>query len=244
VVVDQHGTPTWSKDLAEFIFSVIKKEPQLGGGAYGTYHFSGEGETTWYDFAREIYSLGRENGIVQSECEINPFTTEQYPTRSKRPQYSVLDKTKAKETFGITVPHWKESIEKFIAEIKPIVSRMRRWHELALEDFDSAQYMFEGNRYGYVYFMCQQAIEKELKAFIEVKKVPPKIHNLLILSQQAGIILNEPEQNLLIQLTKEYTRARYPDVQRTTYTKKITESVLFQTEEFLCRLRKNPMLLI
>jgi dTDP-4-dehydrorhamnose reductase len=118
VVADRHGTPTWTMDLAEFIFTVIKKGPQLGGGACGTYHFSGEGETTWYDFAREIYALGREHGIVQSECEINPLTTEQYPTTSKRPQYSVLDKTKAKETFGITVPHWKESIEKFVTEIK------------------------------------------------------------------------------------------------------------------------------
>lgn len=116
VVADQQGTPTWTKNLAGFIKTIISGSRQLAESTYGTYHYSGEGETSWYDFAEEIYALGRENGIVQRACEINP-----------------------------------------------ILKRMKRWHALALEDFDSAKYMFDGNRYGYVYFMCQQAVEKELK---------------------------------------------------------------------------------
>lgn len=103
VVCDQHGTPTSAHDLASAIIKILssgKQEP-------GVYHFTDEGETTWWEFTREIYTLhGAEPELV------TPITSEEYPTAAERPRYSVLDKKKIKETFKLEIPHWKESLLK------------------------------------------------------------------------------------------------------------------------------------
>lgn len=100
VVNDQTGTPTNANDLAEAIIQVILSEKQ----EYGIYHYSNEGETTWYVFAKKIFEI---NNIA---IELQPVTTADYPTPAKRPAYSVLDKGKIKNTFGITIPKWDESL--------------------------------------------------------------------------------------------------------------------------------------
>lgn len=102
VVFDQTGTPTYAGDLALALFSVIE------GGAYegneGVYHFSNEGVCSWYDFAREIATAtGR-------DCKIVPYHSSEFPSKVARPPYSVLDKTKIKTTFGIEIPHWRDSM--------------------------------------------------------------------------------------------------------------------------------------
>ncbi len=102
VVFDQTGTPTSAGDLALALFSVIE------GGAYegneGVYHFSNEGVCSWYDFAREIATAtGR-------DCKIVPCHSSEFPSKVARPPYSVLDKTKIKTTFGIEIPHWRDSM--------------------------------------------------------------------------------------------------------------------------------------
>jgi len=102
VVFDQTGTPTYAGDLALALFSVIE------GGAYegneGVYHFSNEGVCSWYDFAREIATAtGR-------DCKIVPCHSSEFPSKVARPPYSVLDKTKIKTTFGIEIPHWRDSM--------------------------------------------------------------------------------------------------------------------------------------
>lgn len=105
VVFDQIGTPTYARDLARAIYSILEK----GGGDPGIYHFSNEGVCSWYDFAKSIHRL---SGI--SGCRIDPLHTYEYPAKARRPSYSVLDKTKIKKTFGITIPHWEESLEECI----------------------------------------------------------------------------------------------------------------------------------
>ncbi|MDC1105757.1 dTDP-4-dehydrorhamnose reductase [Prolixibacteraceae bacterium] len=104
VVNDQFGTPTYVKDLALTIVSISNKLDTATTEKYGIYHFSNEGETTWCDFAHEIF---KNNGIT---CAIHPVSTEQFVRPAQRPKYAVLDKTKIKFTFGIKIPEWKSSL--------------------------------------------------------------------------------------------------------------------------------------
>jgi dTDP-4-dehydrorhamnose reductase len=113
VVDDQIGSPTWTRDLTGLISGIVKGKSE----AYGTYHLSGEGECSWYGFASEIYKIGREKGLIESECFINPCTSEEFPTPAKRPAYSLMSKEKVKSTFSYDLRHWKKSLELFIEGI-------------------------------------------------------------------------------------------------------------------------------
>ena len=107
VIFDQIGTPTYARDLAVAIFAAISK-----GVAPGIYHFSNEGVISWYDFTKAIHRIA---GI--STCHVRPLHTEEYPTPAARPHYSVLDKTKIKQTFGIEIPYWEESLKECIEKL-------------------------------------------------------------------------------------------------------------------------------
>ena len=108
VVFDQVGTPTYAGDLADAIARIIETG-QLG--KQGIYHFSNEGVCSWYDFAREICELSG------NTCDIRPCHSDEFPSKVKRPHFSVLDKTKIKDTFGIEIPYWKDSLKKCIREL-------------------------------------------------------------------------------------------------------------------------------
>lgn len=103
VVFDQVGTPTYAGDLALAIFSIIEGEQYTGNE--GIYHFSNEGVCSWYDFAQEITTAMRHD-----KCKINPCHSNEFPSKVTRPPYSVLDKTKIKMTFGVEIPHWRDSM--------------------------------------------------------------------------------------------------------------------------------------
>ena len=107
VIFDQVGTPTYAHDLAKVIMTAIDK-----GIKPGVYHFSNEGVTSWYDFTKSIHRLA---GI--NTCQVSPLHTAEYPTPASRPAYSVLDKTKIKDAYGIEIPHWEESLAKCIAKL-------------------------------------------------------------------------------------------------------------------------------
>ncbi len=109
VVFDQIGTPTYAQDLATLIATMIDNDRL---GSTGIYHFSNEGAISWYDFAKAISETGG------TTCDIMPCHTEEYPSKAPRPRFSVLDKTKVKETFGITIPYWKDSLVDCIKRIK------------------------------------------------------------------------------------------------------------------------------
>lgn len=104
VIFDQIGTPTYALDLAAVILTAIEK-----GIVPGLYHFSNEGVISWYDFTRTIHRIA---GI--HHCKVRPLHTEEYPTPAKRPHYSVLDKTKIKNTYAIDIPWWEDSLAKCI----------------------------------------------------------------------------------------------------------------------------------
>lgn len=109
VIFDQVGTPTNAADLADAITDIISNDKLQ---AQGTYHYSNEGVCSWYDFAVEIAE------ISGNSCEINPIHSYEYPSKVTRPHYSVLDKTKFKQNFNTTIPHWKSSLVKCINKFK------------------------------------------------------------------------------------------------------------------------------
>lgn len=100
VIFDQIGTPTYARDLARAIYAAIALDVPTG-----IFHFSNEGVCSWFDFTRAIHRIA---GITT--CRVRPLHTEEYPTPAARPHYSVLDKTKIKETLGIEIPYWEESL--------------------------------------------------------------------------------------------------------------------------------------
>jgi dTDP-4-dehydrorhamnose reductase len=107
VIFDQIGTPTYARDLARIIMTVIEK-----GIRPGVYHFSNEGVISWYDFTKAIHRLA---GITT--CHVRPLHTAEYPTPANRPHYSVLDKTKIKTVYGIEIPYWEESLKDCIEKL-------------------------------------------------------------------------------------------------------------------------------
>lgn len=109
VVSDQIGTPTYAADLAAAIYAILLSPQWIPG----IYHFSDEGACSWYDFTKAIHRIA---GITT--CDVQPIPTEDYPTAATRPFYSILDKSKIKATYGITIPHWEESLVKCINQLK------------------------------------------------------------------------------------------------------------------------------
>jgi dTDP-4-dehydrorhamnose reductase len=107
VVSDQVGSPTYAADLGEAIMQIIAS----GKWQAGIYNYSNEGVISWFDFANEIKRL------IGSPCVVNALTTEQFPTPAKRPEYSVLDKTKIQETFSVQLKDWKGSLKRCIDKL-------------------------------------------------------------------------------------------------------------------------------
>ena len=108
VVNDQFGSPTYAKDLANVLLTIIKEEKS----EYGIYHYSNEGIASWYDFATAIFD------ISNTKIKLLPITTVAYPTPAKRPRYSVIDKSKLKRMLGIEIPNWRNSLGNCLKELK------------------------------------------------------------------------------------------------------------------------------
>lgn len=113
VVFDQCGTPTYAGDLANAIFDIVENRKYAGNS--GIFHFSNEGVTSWYDFTKTIAALAGHN-----DCDILPCHSDEFPSPVKRPAYSVLDKTKIKETFHTVIPYWIDSLRKCMANMNEI----------------------------------------------------------------------------------------------------------------------------
>ena len=125
VVFDQVGTPTYALDLANAITTILEDYKQtintqpstLNYSKAGIYHFSNEGVCSWFDFTKMIAEY-----VGNIECDIQPCHSNEFPSPVKRPAYSVLDKTKIKESFGIKIPYWTDSLKKCISNLKEVYS--------------------------------------------------------------------------------------------------------------------------
>jgi len=107
VIVDQIGSPTYAFDLANAIMSIVESN----SSAFGVYHYSNEGIASWYDFTSAIFEYSN------IKTPISPIPTSEYPTPAKRPHYSVMDKSKIKEAFNITIPHWRSSLKECLSKL-------------------------------------------------------------------------------------------------------------------------------
>ncbi len=108
VIYDQVGTPTYARDLAEAIMVML---PQLDNENVEIYHYSDEGVCSWYDFAKAIFELSG------TQCHVKPIETKEYPTPAKRPHYSLLNKSKIKEHFNLSIPYWKDSLKECLQKM-------------------------------------------------------------------------------------------------------------------------------
>lgn len=107
IIADQIGSPTYAIDLAAMILDIIASDKK----AYGVYHYSNEGSISWFDFAKAIFE------ISNTEVKVQPIPTSAYPTKARRPKFSVMDKTKIKQAFAIEIPYWRDSLIKCMREI-------------------------------------------------------------------------------------------------------------------------------
>ena len=107
IIADQIGTPTYAMDLADCILQIISTKDKV----YGTYHYSNEGVASWYDFAKAIFD------ISEAKVKVLPIKTSEYPLPAVRPSYSVMDKTKIKQVFGIEIPYWRDSLITCISKL-------------------------------------------------------------------------------------------------------------------------------
>ena len=113
VIFDQVGTPTYASDLAKTCLDILLDKSSENISMNGKiYHYSNEGVTSWYDFAKAIMELG------SIDCKVRPIETKDYPTPAKRPHFSVLNKTKIKKDFNIEIPYWRDSLEKCVEKLK------------------------------------------------------------------------------------------------------------------------------
>lgn len=110
IISDQIGTPTYARDLAQVIMHVINTESTN----YGLYHYSNEGTASWYDFTKAIFEY------ANKATTVNPIPTEKYPTPAKRPHYSVMDKSKFKDVFGMEIPYWRESLKDCLKKMEVV----------------------------------------------------------------------------------------------------------------------------
>jgi dTDP-4-dehydrorhamnose reductase len=118
IVADQVGSPTYTGDLADAVFCLLEAVASTQPPAsnfFGVYHFSNEGQCSWYEFAKEIVAVARQSGISLEVDNIKPIKTEEYPLPAIRPACSVLDKSKYKLSTGKDVPEWQASLGKYFA---------------------------------------------------------------------------------------------------------------------------------
>jgi dTDP-4-dehydrorhamnose reductase len=114
VVNDQHGSPTWTRDLARTIVDIIRRGESGKSIPYGIYHYTNEGECTWFEFACAIHKKARKLGLLHKNCRILPCSSTEFPAKVTRPAYSVLDKSKIKLQLGEYIPAWEDSLDLFL----------------------------------------------------------------------------------------------------------------------------------
>lgn len=110
VVNDQIGSPSWAADLADVVIKFMKNDKV----PFGVYHFSNKGRFSWFEFAQKIYNKGKSLGKLKSDCRVLPVSSDKFPTKAKRPAFSLLSKKKIERELGFSVPDWEQSLEKYL----------------------------------------------------------------------------------------------------------------------------------
>lgn len=119
VVNDQRGSPTWAHDLANTAVNMILRSDGGKTMPYGIYHYTNEGDVSWFEFAQEIYAQGRKTGLFNKDCAVRPCTSAEFPAKVTRPAYSVLDKGKIQRMLGVSIPLWNASLREYFKTCVP-----------------------------------------------------------------------------------------------------------------------------
>ncbi len=121
IVADQFGTPTPARLIAETTALIVHalQDARTDDARFGTYHLTANGHTTWHGFASRIIDHAHTSGLIERKPEVAAITTEQFPTKAKRPGYSVLDTSKLQSTFGLALPDWTEGLARVMGELNP-----------------------------------------------------------------------------------------------------------------------------
>ena len=117
IVVDQKGRPTAARDIARVIVEIVEKMDGSSFNQWGVYHYAGQGDTNWYEFARVFIDMVKDGNTQLNLARLNPITTEHYPTKAKRPKNSILNTTRIEQTFGIECHDWKKYLPEVIDSI-------------------------------------------------------------------------------------------------------------------------------
>lgn len=118
IVADQFGGPTPASAIAKTLITLANLYRKNNTLEWGTYHYCGAPQTTWYDFAINIFQQAKDSGLFEKELQLNPITTEQYPTPARRPQNSMLDCSKIKTTYNVEMPDWRLALKDMLLKLK------------------------------------------------------------------------------------------------------------------------------
>jgi len=118
VVADQYGGPSPAKDISQVIINLVKQYNKTKTLSWGTYHYCGSPKTTWHAFAKEIFKQAYQIGLLDKEIQVNPISTNEYPTAAQRPKNSMLNCSRLNDTFGIEMPNWRVSLKQVLIELK------------------------------------------------------------------------------------------------------------------------------
>jgi len=237
VVADQWGSPTWAYDLARAIAFLVES----GSRAYGVYHFTNEGMTNWHGFASEIHRLGLSSGILAKPCEVRAITSAEYPSKDKRPAWSVLSKEKI-AALGAEVPFWQDSLAAFMDACASLKRRQEAWMWHVRYDIETAECDFAAGRYLAVMFWCQQAIEKLLKACLEEYERPLPGHSLLKQAMKLRLDLSGDQRLLLKELEFYYISSRNEEDTKLLASSLVPDvcgSILSRAKEFIAWLKQR-----
>ena len=193
VVNDQFGSPTNAADLAKAIIDIISSEEITPG----TYHYSGMGRTTWYDFACWIQKCAIESGIFEKKCDIDPVSSEQYPTKANRPRFSLLDSGKIERQYKILTRKWDTSVAEMLKQLSDAITIIRTNSNAAYAALESAKVLMASGLPQFVPFLCSESIRYLLSGLVALKNTHLSTDALQALARHAPFAFQSSEISLM-----------------------------------------------
>ena len=186
VVNDQFGSPTNARDLAAAIVQICLSDRFVPG----LYHYAGLGRASWHDFAKTIHSFGRKTGILSNECRLKSVGSERFPTRAKRPRFSILNSEKISLEYKIKIIDWKDSLGDTLSEIGKKIHQVRERRKRSDQAFDSAKVLAESKSSAYVPTLCSDSIWHLLNGLSALSANPENADSVGQLAESSAVFFD------------------------------------------------------
>ena len=196
VVNDQFGSPTSTADLAKAILRISSTKELVPG----TYHYSGKGRTTWFDFARRIQIGALDSGILEKKCDIVPVSSAEFPTRAIRPQFSLLDTGKIERQYKAEVRNWETALSDMLKHVEGSISNIRAHRNVSAAALDSAKKLAASGPTEFVPALCAASIQHLLLGLIELKPARGDKGLMKALADYAPFAFQSSEMSLMDEL--------------------------------------------